>query len=245
MSQLSALSSRCCQAPTQPPHRRRFTAVVLMPPGSSTIGRRDRTGGPLPADAHPCRHHFGHRPDLSARERATLVRAEDGRCAGGPIGLLDLPGGDRRTTALAHLLHRRWEGTVAGTEPALPWQAYLRRHHADPGRYPCSQAWAEFTAQPRVEAMLAHDRATAEPVMRFAADEYGGGLSAHQSGACAYAEHLRGLVLCGDALVDTDGTVLLADEDDSGERGPFHTAVRDRIANADPLTVVVAAHIYL
>jgi hypothetical protein len=235
-----------CRRPTGAPDHRELVVLVLLPPGSShhrsALNNQLTAALPTGVPTQPCHNHFLPQHDLHPHEQRLLVDVTGPSCAGGPIGLLDLTATQAPARALAQLLHHRWALAVAGTPPALPWRHYLRHHHGDPSAYPLDRATAEFTAQPRITAMIEHSR-DGDPVSEFRLDEYDAGLIAHQTGT--FGDYLCGIALFGDALSTPHAGVLSPHRHDEDGRAGFHTTAHTVLHTADPGSVVVTCHLYL
>ena len=124
-------------------------------------------------------------------------------CAGGPVRLLDLAGMRHGAAVGAGIRHQYWTAVVSGTRNATPWQTFLLRHLADPGKYPMATAQAEFEAQPRVLAMRMHN---ASAIGSVELDPYE--LEILQAGQAAYAHYHSMWSVCTDAVLTADGTLL-------------------------------------
>lgn len=98
-------------------------------------------------------------PHFPARTRraSKLVDRHHGFTSGGPIRLLDLAAMRDHAQAAATGQWLLWREVVADTRPADPFWVFVNRHRADPRRYPLATAQADYTAQPRVLAMTAHN----------------------------------------------------------------------------------------
>ncbi|MGN9912726.1 hypothetical protein ACTMTJ_34850 [Phytohabitans sp. LJ34] len=243
-------------------HRRAsgLTAVVCLPPGSSdnpaavTAAVQSR----LPALVHPqidlrlSETAYLSRTGLTAREHRQLVGAGavvDGRvgCAGGPIGLLDLPATREVAAAAARQLWQRHHSVVAGTPPAAPWSQFADRNEADPDHYPYATAVCEFTAQPRIATMLAHDEFTTDPDDTFTLDDYGPGLAAYDDGPAAYADYRAGVLLYGDVLIGVNGRpvtptgqLLPCTSHTWPQRQAYHQLAAAHLADCEPGTVLLS-----
>ncbi|MEU8264684.1 hypothetical protein AB0C02_29205 [Micromonospora sp. NPDC048999] len=129
--------------------------------------------------------------------------------AGGRKGRLDLHRTAARAAHHAALRWRAWNAHInAATRPARPWEDYLAQHHADPATVTLNEARRRFEQQPRVLAMLAHSF-----------DPYE--LSVYQAGEATYAGLYWRIALIGDALITTDGRLLIAASDSFGDRFRF------------------------
>jgi hypothetical protein len=98
-------------------------------------------------------------PHFPARTRraSKLVDRWHGLTSGGPIRLLDLTAMRHHAQAAAGGQWLLWRQVVADTRPAHPFWHFTDRHRADPRGYPLTRAQADYTAQPRVLAMTAHN----------------------------------------------------------------------------------------
>jgi hypothetical protein len=220
--------------------------LALLPEGASH--RPDALAADLAAalptgiPAQPCHNQFLPQDDLTAPQRQLLVHSLGPSCAGGPIGLLDLDASRAAARALAQVLHHRWTLAVRDMPPARPWRHYHQQHRGDPTGYPLAVATAQFTAQPRITAMINHSR-LAHPVVGFRVDEFDAGLIAHQNGT--FGNYLCGIALFGDALSTSGGQLLSPDQFDPTGRGTFHVAATRILHTAHPGAVAVACHLYL
>ncbi|GAA4731835.1 hypothetical protein [Phytohabitans rumicis] len=234
--------------------------VVCLPPGScdnqaaATTALQTR----LPALFHPqidlrlSETAYLARAGLSEPEHRQLIfaRTVDGRtgCAGGPLGLLDLPATrDIVAADAARQLWQRHQTIVAGTPPAAPWSQFADRTEADPDHYPYATAVCEFTAQPRIATMIAHDEFTTDPDDRFALDDYGPGLAAHDDGPAAYGDHRAGVLLYGDMLIGVDGRpitstgqLLPCTSHTWPHRQAYHQLTAAHLAECEPRTVLLS-----
>jgi hypothetical protein len=172
-----------------------------LPLEALTAGRLDHAGV-----SDPLQTRFWASPALWPWQRRHLIGLRQGRpawCAGGPVRLLDLPGLRHAAGVNAGLRHRLWQQVVHGTPTARPWTAYLDRHRADPARYPLPRAAADFSHQPRVNAMRLHN--TASPgAAQLPVTE----LEMFQAGPIAYQHYRAATAICGDALRTADGRTL-------------------------------------
>jgi hypothetical protein len=169
--------------------------------------------------------------------------------AAAPVGLLDPSGHQQATAAVAAAVHAEWRNAVAGTSPARPWRHFVDRHLADPDRHRLEQAWAAFTGQPGIAAMLAAEQAG---TAWFVTDQYGPGLCAHQNGLRRVAGYIADTMELGDALLDPHARLWpVTDpprppvEHTLAERDTYHAAARQLLARLDPDTVVATIHIDL
>ncbi|MFI7578288.1 hypothetical protein [Micromonospora sp. NPDC049497] len=129
--------------------------------------------------------------------------------AGGRKSRLDLTG---TAAKAAHDASRRWRAwnthINATTRPAHPWEDYLAQHHADPAKVTVAEARRRFEQQPRVLAMLAHSFNPYE-------------LSVYQAGEATYVGLHWRIALIGDALITTDGRLLMPASDSVADRFRF------------------------
>ncbi|WBB69187.1 hypothetical protein [Micromonospora sp. WMMD812] len=129
--------------------------------------------------------------------------------AGGRKGRLDLT---RTAATAAHDAAHRWRvwntHINATTKPARAWEAYLAQHHADPKKVSLAEARRRFEQQPHVLAMLAHSLNPYE-------------LSIYQAGEATYSGLYWRIALIGDALITTDGRLLLPASDSVADRFRF------------------------
>lgn len=166
------------------------------------------------------------------------------RCAGGPIGLLDLAATTRSLRESARNDVEDWRTVIAGTPPARPWWHYLDAHHSDPDAYPIEQAVAQFEAQARITAMATAPGTPAGA--GFPADLYGPGLEAMDDGPDTYADYRAGLLSLGDGLLTLDGQLQVPSfspvlvEQSLAERQVFHDRARAEVAALDPRTLLAA-----
>lgn len=240
------------------------TMLVCLPAGASRHGP-DRLAelladrlAPVAATgrATPCPYHlpvpdplpdplprllYAPRPHRKGVQTATAA----------PVGLLDHHGHRQAIAAAASAIHAEWRHTVAGTGPARPWRHFLDTHLEDPNpdRHRLEQAWKAFCAQPRIAAMLAAEQGG---TTWFVADQYGPGLSAHQTGLRRLAGYIADTVQLGDALLDPHGRLVAATdpprprvEQTLVERDTYHDAARHLLARLDPDTVIATVHIDL
>ncbi|MGC5332817.1 hypothetical protein [Micromonospora sp. DT62] len=129
--------------------------------------------------------------------------------AGGRKSRLDLTGTAARAANDATLRWRAWNTHInATTKPAQPWEDYLAQHHADPAKVTLNEARRRFEQQPRVLAMLAHSF-----------DPYE--LSVYQAGEATYVGLYWRIALIGDALITTDGRLLIPASDSVADRFRF------------------------
>ena len=129
--------------------------------------------------------------------------------AGGRKGRLVLTGTAAKAANQAALRWRAWNTHVAATtRPARPWEDYLAQHHADPAKVSVAEARRRFEQQPRVLAMLAH---TFDPYE----------LSVYQAGEATYVGLHWRIALIGDALITTDGRLLMPTSDSIADRFRF------------------------
>ena len=117
--------------------------------------------------------------------------------AGGRKSRLDLT---RTAATAAHQATQRWRAwnihINATTKPAHPWEDYLAHHHTNPTKVSLAEARRCFEQQPRVLAMLA---ASFDPYE----------LSVYQAGEATYTGLHWRIALIGDALITTDGRLLI------------------------------------
>jgi hypothetical protein len=129
--------------------------------------------------------------------------------AGGRKGRLDLTGTAAKAANEATLRWRAWNIHIAATtRPARTWEDYLAQHHADPAKVSVAEARRRFEQQPRVLAMLAHSF-----------DPYE--LSVYQAGEATYTGLHWRIALIGDALITTDGRLLMPASDSVADRFRF------------------------
>jgi hypothetical protein len=86
-------------------------------------------------------------------------KGEPTRCAGGPIGRLNLAG--MRDAAVFHagLRYQQWLQAVAGTRAAKAWREFEALHLADPSKMSWDEAKRQFLNQARVNAMRIYNEA--------------------------------------------------------------------------------------
>jgi hypothetical protein len=129
--------------------------------------------------------------------------------AGGRKSRLDLTRTASTAANAAQLRWRAWNFYInATTKPARPWEDYLAQHHTDPAKVSLADARRRFEQQPRVLAMLAHSF-----------DPYE--LSAYQAGEATYTALYWRIALIGDALITTDGRLLMPASDSVADRFRF------------------------
>ncbi|MEV0158073.1 hypothetical protein AB0H57_30850 [Micromonospora sp. NPDC050686] len=129
--------------------------------------------------------------------------------AGGRKSRLDLTGTAANAAHEATLRWRAWHTHINATTPvARPWEDYLAQHLVDPTTVRLAEARRRFEQQPRVLAMLAHSF-----------DPYE--LSVYQAGEATYVGLYWRVALIGDALITTDGRLLIPASDSAADRLRF------------------------
>ncbi|MET7808584.1 hypothetical protein [Micromonospora chersina] len=147
---------------------------------------------------------FGYYLLHTARRFGAITMA-----AGGRKSRLDLTGTAAKAAERAARRWHAWNSHVAATtHPARTWEDYLAQHHADPNKVSLAEARRRFEQQPRVLAMLAHSF-----------DPYE--LPVYQAGEATYAGLYWRIALIGDALITTDGRLLLSASDSVADRFRF------------------------
>ncbi|WP_406063001.1 hypothetical protein [Micromonospora sp. NBC_00860] len=201
--------------------------------------------GDLPREsltAHQLDRNFGVQGTLSPRfwaspalrlwQRSQMFGLRKGRpayCAGGPARLLDLTGMRHAAGVGAGIRHQLFSRAVHGTRNANPWHVYEARHLADPQQYPWDTAVADFTHQPRVNAIRMHNAAT-----------YGAGqirlseLEMYQAGCIAYQHHSALTALAGDALITAEGAKLAPASDAMADRVTYLEQANRLLDAIDP-----------
>ncbi|MEU4592298.1 hypothetical protein [Micromonospora aurantiaca (nom. illeg.)] len=201
--------------------------------------------GDLPREsltAHQLDRNFGVQGTLSPRfwaspavhlwQRSQMFGLRKGRpayCAGGPARLLDLTGMRHAAAVGAGIRHQQFSRAVHGTRNATPWHVYEARHLADPQEYPRDKAVADFTNQPRVNAIRMHNAAT-----------YGAGqialneLEMYQAGCMAYQHHSALTAVAGDALITAEGARLAPASDAMADRVTYLEQAHRLLAAIDP-----------
>ncbi|WP_433229916.1 hypothetical protein ACQP2H_30325 [Micromonospora sp. CA-248260] len=198
----------------------------------------------LPREAlttHQLDRTFGVQGTLSPRfwatamypwQRGQMFGLRKGRptyCAGGPVRLLDLHGMRQAAGMGAGIRHQLFSQVVHGTRPATPWHVYEARHLADPTKYPYDTAAADFTNQPRVNAIRMHNAAT-----------YGTGqialgeLEMYQAGSMAYQHHSALTAVAADALITADGAKLAPTSDAMADRVTYLEQALRLLTTIDP-----------
>lgn len=137
-------------------------------------------------------------------------------CAGGPVRLLNLAGMRQAAGFAAGVRHQMWQQAVHGTRPAVSWPEFLRRHLADPDRYPRQQAEHDFSRQPRVLAIQLHNM-NQPPAGVFDLAE----LDMYQAGFAAYQHYSAATAVTGDAVITRDNTLLAPASDTAADRVSF------------------------
>lgn len=199
-------TSKAATTPAVSPTATIRTMIVCIPDG-------------LPRDsltAHQLSQHFGVAGTLSPRfwaspamylwQRSQMFGLRKGRpayCAGGPQRLLDLVGMRHAASVGAGIRYELWSRVVHGTRPATPWSTYEVRHLADPHKYTYEAAAADFTNQPRVNAMRMHNAVT-YGAGQLAVEE----LEMFQAGGMAYQHYSACTAVAGDALLTAEGAKL-------------------------------------
>lgn len=168
-------------------------------------------------------------PHFPARTRraSKLVDRWNGLTSGGPIRLLDLAAMRRSAQAAAAAQWLLWHQVVADTRPAHPFWHFADRYRADPRRYPLARAQADYTAQPRVLAMTAHN---ARPDTLIKVPTVA--LEAFQAGFNTY------ISLAVLAVVPADGVATT-----NGAHGGWLTCPSERLA--DQLAYLQAANAHI
>ncbi|ADL49603.1 MULTISPECIES: hypothetical protein [Micromonospora] len=208
------------------------TMIVCVP---SDLPRESLT-------AHQLDRNFGVQGTLSPRfwaspavhlwQRSQMFGLRKGRpayCAGGPARLLDLTGMRHAAAVGAGIRHQLFNRAVHGTRNANPWHVYEARHLANPQEYPRDKAVADFTNQPRVNAIRMHNAAT-----------YGAGqialneLEMYQAGCMAYQHHSALTALAGDALITAEGAKLAPASDAMADRVTYLDQANRLLAAIDP-----------
>ncbi|KXK59288.1 hypothetical protein AWW66_25170 [Micromonospora rosaria] len=147
---------------------------------------------------------FGYYLLDAARRFGAVTRA-----AGGRKSRLDLTGTAARAAHHAGLRWRAWNTFInATTRPARPWEDHLAHHLADPTTVTWAEARRRFEQQPQVLAMLAHSF-----------DPYE--LSVYRAGEAAYVGLHWRIALVGDALITTDGRLLMPASASAADRLRF------------------------
>ncbi|MCW3819799.1 hypothetical protein ONA91_35725 [Micromonospora sp. DR5-3] len=195
--------------------------TVCFAPGEDAdwFAASEKVNDLLHADGVPARrYHVRHRRLLgwltrwfgyflldAARRFGAITVA-----AGGRKSRLDLTATAARAATRASLRWRAWNVHIAHTtRPARPWEDFLAQHYADPRKVPLTEARRRFEQQPRVLAMLGYaDGHTFDPYE----------LSVYQAGEVTYVGLYWRIALIGDALITTDGRLLM----------PATTSVADR-----------------
>ncbi|WBB78562.1 hypothetical protein O7606_20390 [Micromonospora sp. WMMD882] len=199
----------------------------------------------LPREAlttHQLDRNFGVQGTLSPRfwaspamylwQRGQMFGLRKGRpayCAGGPVRLLDLHGMRQAAAMGAGIRHQLFSQVVHGTRPATPWHVYAARHLADPTNYPYDRAAADFTHQPRVNAIRMHN-AAAYGTGRIALGE----LEMYQAGSMAYQHHSALTAIAGDALITAEGAKLAPASDALADRVTYLDQAHRLLAAIDP-----------
>ncbi|MEV4544664.1 hypothetical protein [Micromonospora echinaurantiaca] len=228
------------------PHPRPLTILVVtvcFAPGEHAdwFAASEKVNDLLHANGTPARrYHVRHRPLLgwltrwfayflldAARRFGAVTRA-----AGGRKSRLDLTGTAATAAQDAAQRWRAWNTHVAAiTKPARPWEHYLAQHHADPTKVSLAEARRRFEQQPHVLAMLAH---TLDPYE----------LSVYQAGEATYSALYWRKALIGDALITTDGQLLLPASDSIADRFRFLNAactyLRSLRSNARLCAIAIA-----
>ena len=154
---------------------------------------------------------FWAKPGLRPWQRQNMIDLRKGQpayCAGGPARLLDLAAMRHGAAVGAGIRHQHWSRAVHGTKAATPWHVYMRRHLDDRSQYPLEVAKADFTNQPRVNAMRIHNAACYGAAQLDVAE-----LEMYQAGQMAYQNYHALWALCLDALLTHDGALLQPDSD--------------------------------
>lgn len=140
--------------------------------------------------------------------------------AGGRLGRLDL----HRTKEIAWydamLTYEAWGLAVAGTEKAKPWNTFLARHEAAPEKYTRATAWDDFTKQPQIVAMTAHNECGGEYQLDLL------DLELFQAGQAAYGRASALRRICGDAFLNPRGQLFHANGTDARRRLEYLGNVR-------------------
>ncbi|MBQ0977890.1 hypothetical protein [Micromonospora sp. M61] len=225
-------STRKATSPAVTPTATIRTMIVCVP-------------GDLPREsltAHQLDRNFGVQGTLSPRfwaspalhlwQRSQMFGLRKGRpayCAGGPARLLDLTAMRQAAGVGAGIRHQVFSRAVHGTRNATPWHVYEARHLADPPQYPWDAAVADFTHQPRVNAIRMHNAAT-----------YGAGqirlseLEMYQAGCMAYQHHSALTALAGDALITAEGAKLAPASDAMADRVTYLEQANRLLDAIDP-----------
>lgn len=180
---------------------------------------------------------FWARPGTRLRLRH-LVDPRSGTptpCAGGPLRLLDLPALRQAHRIAAAMRHHTWGQVVRGTRDAHPWVSYLQRHLDDPHSYPYPQAEADFSNQPRVLAMRAHNALTHGTGRLDEQD-----LEMLQAGAVAYQSYQYLTAAAGDALLTPDGQRICPTTDRFAHRLAYLQQANHYLDTTDDNTCIVA-----
>lgn len=201
--------------------------IVCLPPDTDPkllpelATAKLRMHGFIPNGAVP---HFPAR----TRRASNLVDRWHGLTSGGPIRLLDLTAMRRHAQDAAWAQWLLWQQVVADTSPAKPFWHYTDRHRADPPGYPLARAQAEYTAQPRVLAMTAHNARPDTATLQVPT----AALEAFQAGLNTY------LSLAVLAVVPADGVATT-----HGAHGGWLTCTSARLA--DQLAYLQAANAHI
>ncbi|MEU2615848.1 hypothetical protein ABZ570_30395 [Micromonospora sp. NPDC007271] len=194
--------------------------TVCFAPGEDAdwFAASEKVNDLLHADGTPARrYHVRHRPLIGWLTRwcgyhlldATRRFGAITMAAGGRKSRLDLTGTAAKTATEAARRWRAWNSHInATTKPAHPWEHYLAQHHADPATVSPDEARRRFEQQPRVLAMLAHSF-----------DPYE--LPVYQAGEATYVGLYWRVALIGDALITTDGRLLMPASDSVADRFRF------------------------
>jgi hypothetical protein len=182
------------------------------------LGRHLDVQGTLSAQFWPI-------PHLRPWHRSRMFGLRKGRpayCAGGPVRLLNLVGMRHAAGLAAGIRYQVWARVVHGTRAATPWPTFHSRHLANPARYPLEAAHADFTNQPRVNAMRMHNAVT-DGKGQLDTDE----LEMFQAGCTAYQHYRAASAVAADALHTAEGAKLVPESDLFAHRVTYlHRATR-------------------
>ncbi|MGH3736536.1 MAG: hypothetical protein ACRDT6_13105 [Micromonosporaceae bacterium] len=162
------------------------------------------------------------------RHMIDLCKGRPAYCAGGPVGLLDLQGLRHAAAMGAGVRHQQWTHVVRGTAPATAAPVFVRKHLAEPCKYPLERARADFEAQPRVQAMLMHNAAVYGAARLDTAE-----LEMFQAGCVAY-QHFHALqAICGDAMPTAEGHRIAPASDQFADRIRYLDQARSHLDTLD------------
>ncbi|WP_018352019.1 hypothetical protein [Longispora albida] len=181
------------------------TAIVVVPDNvpSTALASADTLASHLGITGTP-QTMFWTKTVLPWQRRHLLeprTRGKQTLAAGAPVKFLDLAGQRHAAAMTAGIRHHQWTEVVKGTRPATPWHVWLGKHTADPDKHPLDWAVAQYRAQPRILAMATHNAGFGQ---QFPTAD----LEALQTGGHAYATYCALRAVCGEALIQPDGTRL-------------------------------------